>query len=79
MNENLSNLILGISGGIVSTVIIWFFIQVYRKIIYPAIKSMLYKGIDLEGEWHCDVFLIGKNNATGNIKPTKKKRVLPRI
>ncbi|MCE4563243.1 hypothetical protein INQ51_02870 [Maribellus sp. CM-23] len=52
MEKSLSNLMIGIIAGLVSSGIIWFFILIVNAIIKPKIRELLYKGIDLEGEWH---------------------------
>ncbi|MBP7487504.1 MAG: hypothetical protein KA789_08770 [Parabacteroides sp.] len=71
--ENLSNLMIGIISGIVSTVIIWSVILFYNKIIKTAIKELLYKGIDLEGEWHADIFHEKEVEVDGKKKKVKEK------
>ncbi|GET22096.1 hypothetical protein [Prolixibacter denitrificans] len=73
MEDNLSNLMIGIIGGVVSSAIIWFFVLIYNKIIQPAIKEILYKGIDLEGEWHDNLYIERSAKKDGKTELEKVK------
>jgi len=73
MKEDLSNLMIGIISGVVSAMLIWFFVLIYNKLIKPTIKELLYKGIDLEGEWHANLFIEKEINENGLKKKIKEK------
>lgn len=73
MENYLSNLMIGIISGIVASIIIWGFMLIYRKIILPAIKEILYKGIDIEGEWHGTVTSDNKTMKDGKPVVVKEK------
>lgn len=46
---------IGIISGIISSIIVTggiaFFVIIIKKIIYPKIVAMIYRGINLEGDW----------------------------
>jgi hypothetical protein len=77
MENYLSNLMIGIISGIVTSIIIWGFILIYRKIILPGIKEILYKGIEIEGEWHGIVTRDNKTMKDG--KPFVEKEKIKEI
>lgn len=52
----LSNLMIGVISGIVTSLLIWFFVFIYKSIISHKIKELLYRGVELEGEWYGEVY-----------------------
>jgi len=69
----LSNLTIGIISGLISTVLIWLIVIVFKNLINPRIKELLYRGIDLEGEWHAESFITKEINNGGIIQKKKEK------
>ncbi len=45
------NLFLGVVAGIITYVIIGFTISIFRKIVLPWYQNLIYKGINIRGEW----------------------------
>jgi hypothetical protein len=67
----LSNITIGIISGIVTAILIWFFVLVFNGLIKPYISEILYRGVDLEGEWHADCF-IERTVGSGSEKKTER-------
>lgn len=76
METSLSNLMIGIIAGVISSAIIWFFILIVNAILKPRIREMLYNGIDLEGEWYSEYYFntaeLPNEKQYEEIKKTKK-------
>ena len=53
MTETYKDLLIGITGGIIATGIVGFIILVFNKIVWPKIRKLTYRGIDLDDEWIC--------------------------
>jgi hypothetical protein len=70
---NLSNLVTGVISGIVSAGLVWVFLLLYKKVILIKIRELLYRGIDLEGEWNGDATSIKKNSTNGENTTEKIK------
>lgn len=45
------DVLIGVVGGIVTTVIIWCFSVGWKKILEPWFEARVYKGIDVSGSW----------------------------
>lgn len=52
MSEVSQNLILGVIGGVVTSILIWVSLVVWRKQLRPAWEKMHYKGFDVSGKWN---------------------------
>jgi hypothetical protein len=79
MKEELSNLMIGVVSGVVSAILISFVVILYNKLLFPKIKEMLYKGVNLEGEWNGDIFTdkeIDENGTKKNVKVKSREVTL---
>jgi hypothetical protein len=62
--ETYKNLLIGVIGGIIATGIVGFIVLVFNKIIWPKIRELTYRGIDLADEWVCTEHITVKQNNT---------------
>lgn len=67
----MENLILGVVSGVVSALLVWFFVLIFNKLIRPFISELLYRGVNLEGEWYGECFEFSENIQE---KKTKKHK-----
>jgi len=69
MIETYKDLLIGITGGIIATGIVGFVIVVFNKIVWPKIRKLTYRGIDLDDEWNCTEYeTIKEGDETKNVK-----------
>ncbi|MBY8908257.1 hypothetical protein K6L05_00470 [Salinicoccus roseus] len=52
-----NTLVLGIVSGIITSFLIWFLVNFFKNIVVPWFESIVYKGIDISGDWQSSVTL----------------------
>ena len=52
MGEIISSIFIGVFSGIFTSLVIWIFIQISKRIIIPWYQQNIYRGIDLTGQWN---------------------------
>ncbi len=57
------NIIIGIVTGILTSALIWLTISVFKKILVPWYQSIVYRGIDLDGDWSGEEIETGKDDS----------------
>ncbi len=45
------SVIVGVVSGILTTALIWLVVKTFIKIVIPWYQSIIYRGIDLNGDW----------------------------
>jgi hypothetical protein len=50
--EILLNIFLGVFSGVLTSIIIFVNIKLFNKIILPWYQELIYKGLDISGEWN---------------------------
>jgi len=50
-NEVFTNIMIGVVGGILSTMVIQSFVALLKNTLIPAYRSMIYDGIVIDGKW----------------------------
>lgn len=69
--NDLVSLVIGIVSGIITTALIYLAVLIFRRIVIPWYQGIVYKGIDVGGEWRVlspniegiDMFLTLDQNA----------------
>lgn len=60
--EELRSIFLSVFSGVVTAALLYWFTLTIRKIVIPAYQRLIYKGIDVSGdwtgEWHYSEFII---------------------
>lgn len=47
----ISEIVIGTVSGVITSALIFLFIQTFKKVILPWYRSEVYRGIDIEGTW----------------------------
>ncbi|NEM98202.1 hypothetical protein [Pontibacter burrus] len=55
MPESFVSIFLGVFSGILTSIIIWAFVKLFRKVLIPWYQQIIYRGINISGEWTCSV------------------------
>ncbi|MFA7000477.1 MAG: hypothetical protein WC241_05225 [Candidatus Paceibacterota bacterium] len=50
-NQNFKALLVGIISGILTTVIIYTIVSIFKRILLPWYQELIYRGLDINGEW----------------------------
>ncbi|WP_421231982.1 hypothetical protein [Aeromonas sp. 600276] len=50
-----SDIISGVVSGIVTSLFIWIFIEIKNKSLLPLLRSWMYRGVMISGNWHAEV------------------------
>lgn len=61
MTDLTFNIFIGVFSGILTSIVIWTTIQLFKKIFIPWYQQSIYRGIDISGEW------TAKNEFTGGV------------
>lgn len=48
------NIFISVLSGILTSLLIFAFVKIFNKIIIPWYQSIIYKGLDISGEWYED-------------------------
>ena len=51
MNDITLNIVIGIFTGIITSLMIWISIEVFKKILIPWYQKSIFRGINISGEW----------------------------
>lgn len=51
MNDLSLTIFIGVFSGILTSVLIWLAIQIFKKILIPWYQQSIYRGIDISGDW----------------------------
>ncbi|MBC8146982.1 MAG: hypothetical protein H8E98_03220 [Bacteroidetes bacterium] len=61
MIDTISTIFIGVFSGIITSILIWICIQMFKKILIPWYQQTIYRGINVSGEW------ISKQEYSGNV------------
>ncbi|WP_291099704.1 MULTISPECIES: hypothetical protein [unclassified Flavobacterium] len=50
--ELILNIFISVFSGILTSLLIFAFVKIFNKIIIPWYQSIIYKGLDISGEWN---------------------------
>jgi hypothetical protein len=48
---NIESLVVGIVSGILTSALIYLFVLIFTRIVLPWYRQLLYRGIEIQGEW----------------------------
>jgi hypothetical protein len=51
MSDISSSIFIGVLSGIVTSLIIWLVVQVFKKVLLPSYQSITYQGLEISGTW----------------------------
>ena len=51
MTETVITIFIGVFSGILTSVLIWITVRVFKDILVPWYQTTIYRGIDISGEW----------------------------
>jgi len=58
------SLVIGIISGIITAALIYLITEIFRKILIPWYRQMIYRGVDISGEWMNEINLETGNRQT---------------
>lgn len=61
MSEVVTTIFIGVFSGVVASVIIWVAIGVFKSILIPWYQQIVYRGINISGDW------VSEQRYSGNI------------
>lgn len=70
--EIADSIILGVVSGILTSALIYLILLIGRKLIIPWYQALIYKGIDISGEWYADMEFENGNIQNLKINITQK-------
>lgn len=51
----LTSLVVGIISGVVTSAVIYGFVQLFRQVVLPWYRNFMYRGLDLRGAWTAQI------------------------
>lgn len=51
----LESLILGVLAGVITSALIYAFVVLFREVLVPAYRRLIYRGVDISGEWRYSI------------------------
>ncbi|MER0043301.1 hypothetical protein [Pseudomonas sp. MGal98] len=72
MDEVSGQVVVGVVSGIITSVVIFIFIKAFESWVVPAVRQIVYKGIDVSGPWYW-------KNSYGNTAKMELRQYADRI
>ncbi len=45
-------IVIGVVSGVITSAFLYLFVRVFRELVLPAIREILYQGLDVSGSWY---------------------------